>query len=103
MNISALISLVQESKCAARLKPKEYSEPQQWSWVIEPVPNYIESGGGPWPSSEVEWLELNPIKTEHVGRLVAPKKINKTSWLKVELAKAIIPYTLSNGIFRVTF
>lgn len=77
MNISELIALVQEIECEARIKLKNHSEPENWSWVIEPVAGYIESGGGPWSFRDVEWIEINPVVIEHIGRLVAPKKTNK--------------------------
>ena len=103
MDIHRLIALIQESTCAVKIKPKGRRKPQEWSWVIEPVPNYIESGSGPWRFREVEYVEINPIKLERIGRLVAPKKSNKTASLEAALHEAGIPYVLLNNIFRVYF
>ena len=43
--------------------------------VVLPVRGYIEVIG-PWPFREVEWLEINPIVMEHIGRLIKPKQHN---------------------------
>ncbi|EMR01908.1 DUF6678 family protein [Cesiribacter andamanensis] len=50
----------------------------------------------------IEWLEINPIKEEQLGRLVAPRKKDYTAFIQQGLDKHAIPYELSNGIFRIT-
>jgi hypothetical protein len=104
MDTSALVNIIQAAKCTARIKLNSRLDASSWSWIIIPVPGYIELGSvGPWPIREVEWLEINPIVTEHIGRLVAPRIIDNLSQLEVALREANLPYTISEGIIRITF
>jgi len=49
----------------------------------------------------IEWLEINPIKTIKVGRLVKPKMEDFTEFIESGLIKHSIPYEFSNGIFKI--
>ena len=49
----------------------------------------------------IEWLEINPKKTEHIGRLVEPKTEDFTEFIENGLKKHSIPYEINDGIFKV--
>lgn len=49
----------------------------------------------------IEWIEIKPIKSEYIGRLVAPKTTDYTAFIKDCLDDNEIPYTLNEGIFRI--
>lgn len=49
----------------------------------------------------IEWLEINPVKIEFIGRLVDPKKEDYSEFILAGLNKYFIPYEINNGIIRV--
>ncbi len=49
----------------------------------------------------IEWLEINPIKTTHIGRLVKPKTEDFSDFIENGLKKHSIPFELNDGIFKV--
>lgn len=49
----------------------------------------------------IEWIEINPIKEISIGRLVAPKTIDYSDFIKKRLDKQTIPYEIIDGIFKV--
>ena len=49
----------------------------------------------------IEWIEIKPIKSEYIGRLVAPKRTDYTSFIKACLDDNEIPYTLNDGVFKI--
>jgi hypothetical protein len=103
MDIQALVAVTQSNKCMVRMKVKGYAAPEHWNdYAIIPVAGYIEING-PWPIRQVDWVEINPIVTEHIGRLVPPKQINSLMQIEDELRQAHIHYTVLNGIIRVPF
>ena len=104
MDTSTLVNIVQVAKCTVRIKLNSRLDASSWSWIIIPVPGYIELGSvGPWPIREVEWLEINPIATEYIGRLVAPRILDNLSQLEVALREANLPYTVLDAVIRITF
>ncbi len=49
----------------------------------------------------IEFLEINPIKEEFVGRLVKPKTTDYTEFIESGLKKHSIPYEVNEGIFKI--
>lgn len=49
----------------------------------------------------IEWLEINPIKTTHIGRLVKPKTEDFSKFIETGLKKHSIPFEVNDGIFKV--
>lgn len=49
----------------------------------------------------IEWMDLDPIRHDHVGRLVSDLEMDFTLWLKQALQKHSIPFSEDNGIFRI--
>ncbi|GAA4507672.1 hypothetical protein GCM10023172_38640 [Hymenobacter ginsengisoli] len=102
MNISALVDIIQAAKCTARIKIKGRLDASSWSWIIIPVPSYIELGSvGPWPVRDVEWVEINPVTMEHTGRLIPPKRIDNIAQIEEGLRQANIDYTTLDGIVHI--
>ena len=67
-----------------------------------PTTKYIELHG-PWPFREVEWLEINPIVVEHIGRLVKPRRYDYLNDIIALLQLEKIPYSVVEGMVRVPF
>jgi hypothetical protein len=49
----------------------------------------------------IEWLEINPIKSTHIGRLVKPKTEDFSEFIENGLKKHSIPFELNDGIYKV--
>ena len=103
IDVPTLVGIIQSAKCKVRLKLKKHPKPEAWgNRAIIPVRTYIEVIG-PWPMREVEWLEIDPIITEHIGRLVAPRIINSFFEIEARLREAEFSYTVSDSIIRILF
>ena len=60
-----------------------------WEWV--------EYGETKW----IEWMELDPIRRDYVGRLIKDKKTDFTEWLRAALTSQSIPFEEVDGVFKV--
>ena len=49
----------------------------------------------------IEWLEINPIRRERIGRLVAPKETDFSDWIREALNFHAIPFIETDGLFRI--
>lgn len=105
MDIRDLIGVIQTNKCKVRMKVKGCLAPEGCNnWVIIPTSGYVETGGqGPWPIRQVEWVEIDPIVTEHIGRRVPPKRIDSSMQIEEGLRQVDISYTVLDGIIRISF
>jgi hypothetical protein len=102
-HIERIASLSNKLHCQARLKRKLNDLPDSWGNGIGlPVRTYIEING-PWPFRELDWLEINPVVMEHIGRLVAPKRHNYLNDIIELLNSEEIPYLIIEGMVRVPF
>ena len=52
---------------------------------------------------EVEWLEINPIVLEHIGRLVKPKQHNYLENIIAHLKSEGISHSIKEGMIRIPF
>ena len=52
-------------------------------------------------SRVIEWMEIDSVKREHVGRLVDGKEKDYSEWIRRRLNTNSIPFDESDGIFRV--
>jgi len=59
--------------------------------------NEVESDG----FELIEWMEINPIKTEQIGRLVEPKNEDFSDFIENCLKMHSIPYEIKEGIFKI--
>jgi len=83
------------------LKVKGNPKPEGWnSGAVIPVPGYIEING-PWPIHQVDWVEIDPVVMQYIGRLVPPKQVNSLMQIESELRQADLLYAVSDGIIRV--
>ena len=102
-HIERIAALSKKLYCQARLKRKLNDLPESWGNGIGlPVRTYIEIIG-PWPFREVDWLEINPIVMEHIGRLVAPKRWNHLEQIITLLEAEHVNYSLVDGMIRIPF
>ena len=103
-DIKKVVALVNSLGCKPRVKLKHTDLPEAWGnmGVVLPVRGYIEVIG-PWPFREVEWLEINPIVMEHIGRLIKPKQHNYLNDIVTLLQLEGVPYSVIEGMLRVPF
>ncbi len=52
-------------------------------------------------SSCIEWVEIDPIKRESIGRLVSPRETDFSSFVLAVLIKFNIPYSLNGNNYKV--
>jgi hypothetical protein len=101
--LEALADFLRQLHCRVRLKHKAHALPEAWAGGIGlPVRGYIELIG-PWPFREVEWLEINPIVVEHIGRLVKPKQHNYLENITSFLQSQGIAYAVVDEAVRIPF
>lgn len=101
--LEALTDFLRQLHCQVRLKHKAYKMPEGWAGGIGlPVRGYIELIG-PWPFKEVEWLEINPIVTEHIGRLVKPRQHNYLKDIIAHLNSRGINHSVNERMIRIPF
>jgi hypothetical protein len=75
--------------------------PESWGNGIGfPVRTYIEIIG-PWPFMEVDWVEINPVVMEHIGRLVAPKRWNYSEQIIALLEAEQVNYNVVDAMIRI--
>lgn len=60
-----------------------------WEWV--------KYGETKW----IDWMELDPIRRDYVGRLVDDKQTDFTGWLRASLMGQSIPFEEFDGIFKI--
>ena len=101
--LEALANFLRQLHCQVRLKHKAYKMPEGWAGGIGlPVRGYIELVG-PWPFREVEWLEINPIVIEHIGRLVKHRQHNYLENIIAHLNSEVINHSINEGMIRIPF
>jgi hypothetical protein len=86
-----------------RLKLVDKDFPSNWSkWIINPSGNYVETETSePILISEIDWIEINPIESKRIGKLVADKKIDHSSEICRLLDSLIVEYLMDNGMIRI--
>jgi hypothetical protein len=101
--LEELADFLRQLHCQVRLKHEAYETPEGWAAGIGlPVRGYIELVG-PWPFRQVEWVEINPAVTEHIGRLVKPKQHNYLEEINTFLQSKNVAYSINKGIIRISF
>lgn len=100
--IEKVAALINSLGCNPRIKLKNDITPETWgnTGICVPVNGYIEVQG-PWPLREVEWLEINPIVIEHIGRLVAPKRWNHSDAIVSFLQTEDVSFNIVDGMIRI--
>jgi hypothetical protein len=62
---------------------------EDWDWV--------KSGD----TRVIEWMDIDPIKREHIGRLVEPAQSDFSNWVREALTSYSIPFVEADGLFRI--
>jgi hypothetical protein len=98
-----LIDILKEKRWDHRIKEICEDKPSQWEdGLIEPVECCIESGKyGPLAKWEVEWVEVDPILKEYIGRLLPIKKTDYTEYLCEKLTAVGIKFSIVNHNIRI--
>ncbi len=52
-------------------------------------------------SRVIKWLEISPIRRDYIGRLVKKQETDFSDWVRCSLTEYTIPFTESEGIFRI--
>ena len=100
--IQKVADLVNQLGCPVRIKPKEYSSETWTTGIGLPTNNYVELNG-PWAFRDVDWLEINPIVMEHIGRLIKPKRHDHINEIISLLKLEKISCSIIEGMVRVSF
>jgi hypothetical protein len=75
-----LSAIVRNYHLEARIKVIGEKNPSDWGWLISPVPSCLETGDfGPFLEADIEWVEINMIRTEHRGKLVLPVMVDTSA------------------------
>ncbi|MGI4734898.1 MAG: DUF6678 family protein [Janthinobacterium lividum] len=103
MKAAAVIDdLTSQFRLDTRAKFKQDETPSKWGWFIVPTAGYVESSAyGPVPTREVEWVEIDPIEQQHIGRRVPPQIIDHTPALLQQLALHGILSQVVEGRIRI--
>jgi len=75
--------MLRSTRCRSRIKWSQESTPTEWTHLfIVPVDGCIEGGCGPIPLREVDWVDIDPIEIQDVGRLVPQRRVDHAAaWL----------------------
>ncbi|GAB3827822.1 DUF6678 family protein [Hymenobacter jeollabukensis] len=49
----------------------------------------------------IEWMDIDPVRRQRVGRLVDDTRTDFTPWVKSALERHSIPFTEQDGLFRI--
>lgn len=49
----------------------------------------------------IEWMEIDPIRRDYVGRLVDDKEVDFTEWVRAALLSKTIPFEEIDGVFKI--
>ena len=102
--VEKVAALINGLGCNPRIKLNHNALPEAWGnrGICIPVSGYIEVHG-PWPFKDVEWLEIDHIVVEHIGRLVKPKRHDYLNDVISLLQSEEIPYSIIEGMVRISF
>jgi hypothetical protein len=96
-----LVTALSGFTCRVRIK-EESKEPYSWSTrLIAPVPGYLESGGGPVSLRVLEWIEVATQEEKYIGRLVAPKRIDRQIEIEAALTAIGVPFAALDESIRI--
>jgi hypothetical protein len=100
---TAVIDIVRDLQLTACVKPFRDNLGSRFENIFSPVPNCIEGGGhGPWAFSEIEWIYIDPIRSEHQGRLLPNKLTDCTQQTETALLSAGFFVKRINTLLRVS-
>lgn len=88
----ALIEIIRKNnhpRIRVKEKGAEYM-PYWCDWLNSPVPGYVDFGQEPLPIRLVEFIEIDTVKFERIGKLIPDKRLN--------LKEGIIQDLMSVGI-----
>ena len=103
-SIEKIATLSNRLNCQPRIKLKLDDAPEAWGYmgIYLPVSGSIELHG-PRSFGEVEWLEINPVVIEHIGRLVAPRQWSHLEQIVSLLQSEGINYSIIDSMIRIPF
>jgi hypothetical protein len=93
---------LRSTHCRSRIKWSQCVEPGKWThFFIVPTDGYIEGRLGPIPVREVDWVEIDPIALQDVGRLIPQRQIDHTAAWMSYLAQQGIRFQRVESGFRI--
>jgi hypothetical protein len=98
-----LLEAIGPLRPAVRVKWLGDAEPTKWEpWIIIPSDSYLETGTmGPVPFREVEWVEVDPARTNVKGRLVVAEGADRRDSLIAALEDARLNWSLVDDKIRL--
>jgi hypothetical protein len=104
-----MLGALYELKLRYRLKLVTSESSTDWGFLVGgkgqdyPPHPFVEGCGlSPVVTLEIEWLEIEPFERIQRGALVDDLKINRLEEVEERLTLLSIPYSLRNGVIRVT-
>lgn len=98
-----LIELLQSLSVRVRVKWCGDSTPSRWDKsVFSPVAGYLETGFlGPVQFADIEWIEIDALERQQLGRLIPEKVIDHSQAISDSLQELELPFVVRAEIFRV--
>lgn len=102
---SKIVAILKDYPCKCRLRISRTDITTEWgSPIFEPSPSYVElMQFGPVAKRDIEWLEVDPVVMQHVGRLVPPKRKDFMNDLLQRFEDEGIKVILSDKYLRIIF
>lgn len=103
MQWQQLISKLRNKPWTYRLKIVQQPVIQEWSnWLISPTETYLETEKqGPYPMTQIEWIDINPIEIREVGKLFSPIKKDHSTEIAAMLSSKGFIYKKVEHLFRI--
>ena len=98
-----LAAVIKLHGVSSRMKIKSEDEPSHWSqMLISPVRAWLEGGYGPVQLEEIEWIELDLIKTVFRGQRIPDARVDLSASVLAALGEFCASVEVSREIARVS-
>lgn len=105
--LSSVMNKTKWKELANSMTSNNNFEPQVWLKYLldkEPMPGFTFLDWE-WVKnddiSNIEWMEIDPVKKEHQGSLINDKETNYSAFIEHELKRHNIPFSVENGNFKI--
>lgn len=102
--IERLIDSVRNKGWKFRFKLIDKEPESGWSdWIASPTKGYLEfEKFGPLKISDLEWIEIDPMKIIRTGKLISDKYVNQFDQAIELLSNQKIRHTSENSKIKIT-
>ncbi|NJK45319.1 MAG: hypothetical protein HC933_14530 [Pleurocapsa sp. SU_196_0] len=97
-----IAKIIAEHQVLSRMKIKSRDSPSVWGqWLIAPVPSWLEGGFGPVPQADVEWIELNLVKSVFRGHRIPDSQLDVSETVLAALGAFCETVVFTRPVARV--